>query len=233
MNFKLSPIEEKEWPPLGWIAELIDGDSIVRVRHGSEVEVQACWMCEAIWAGDFNTGDFDRTDLVFGSGIRVRDGEVIFVSSAATIDRLQFLRLPDRTLVSNSLACLLAVGEVAVDPELTEYRELFKSIVSGVDNYTRQLPTVSGHAELVYFRNLSWDGAHLAQRAKPSLVRDFGSFGKYYEFLAESLAAIAENMRSPARAFATRCSAPCPRVMTRPRPLFFVAPMACARRFRS
>ena len=60
---------------------------------------------------------------------------------------------------------------------------------------------MSGHAELVYFRNLSWDGAHLAQRAKPSLVRDFGSFGKYYAFLAESLAAIAENMRSAARAF--------------------------------
>ena len=201
MNFKLSLTEEKEWPPLGWIAELIDGDSIVRVRHGSEVEARDSWMCEAVWAGDFNAGDFDRTDLVFGSGIRVRDGEVIFVSSATTVDRLQFLQLPGRTLISNSLACLVAVGAVAVDPQFTAYRELLTSIVSGIDSYARSLPTLSPHVELVYFRNLSWDGAHLAERAKPAFVRDFGTFGKYYEFLAGSVAAIAENMRSPARAF--------------------------------
>ena len=53
------------------------------------MEVCDTWFCEAVWDGDYEAGDFDLTDLVFGSGGRLRDERAIFVSSGTTVDRLQ------------------------------------------------------------------------------------------------------------------------------------------------
>ena len=50
------------------------------------------WFCEAIWDGIYSEGNLDQTDLIFGSGARCRADRITFVSSGATIDRLQFLQ---------------------------------------------------------------------------------------------------------------------------------------------
>jgi hypothetical protein len=86
-----------------------------------------------------------------------------------------------------------------VDSACDEYRTILGSIVSGIDAYTRRLPTESGQLELVYFRNLVWDGANLAEQDKPFPSRDFGTFEKYRGFLAASLASIAANMAASER----------------------------------
>ena len=66
------------------------------------VEIQQYWFCEAVWDGNFESGNLDETDLVFGSGGRFRDGRVTFVSSGTTVDRLQTVALKDAQWVSNS-----------------------------------------------------------------------------------------------------------------------------------
>ena len=108
---------EATWPVQSWLAECFE-DRVV-VRHGGRVETRAEWFCEAVWDGPFEDGDFDRTDIVAGSGGRLRGGGVTFVPAGSTTDRLQSVALPPgtgalpgRTLVSNSLACLLAVSGV-------------------------------------------------------------------------------------------------------------------------
>jgi UDP-glucose 4-epimerase len=40
--------------------------------YGPRVEVDSDWFAEAVWAGRYRDGAFDRTDLVFGSGGRAR-----------------------------------------------------------------------------------------------------------------------------------------------------------------
>jgi hypothetical protein len=199
MNLHFHYILESGWSPLAWVAECAESDPVIRVRHGPQVEVRTAWFCEAIWDGEFDAGDFDRTDLIFGSGGRLRNGRVVFVSSGSTVDRLQVLRLEDRMLVSNSLACLLAVGGVKVDPTYHLYPEFFRSIVDGIDSYQRRLPTQSGAVELVYFRNLAWDGHQQSEEDKPAPLRDFGGFELYHTFLRSSLKTIAGNMRAPTR----------------------------------
>ena len=77
------------------------------VAHGARVETTPEWFCEAVWAGDFDEGDFDLTDQIFGSGARFRGDKLIFVSAGATTDRLISMRLGERWIVSNSLACVL------------------------------------------------------------------------------------------------------------------------------
>jgi hypothetical protein len=169
------------------------------VRHGSQVETRGSWFCEAIWDHEFEDGDFDLTDLVFGSGGRLRKLKVVFVSSGTTVDRLQFLKLENKLLVSNSLPCLLAVGGIKVDHTYDRFQWFFQSIMKGIDSYEKRLPTLSGRLELTYYRNLVWDGRQLIEIDKPTPHRDFTTFLRYRTFLRESQEKIAANMQSATR----------------------------------
>ena len=181
------------WPGLAWLAEC--GDAEVVIRHGSRVEVTDEWFCEAAWAGPYGEGGFDQTDIVAGSGGRLRNNEVIFVSSGSTVDRLQRVQLGDRVLVSNSLVCLLAGADAAPDPTYSHYYRDFRTIIDGLSRYKRWLATDRGPVELVYFDNLVWDGRNLERRAKPLGDRELPKFGAYRAFLAGSMTALAGNLK--------------------------------------
>jgi len=174
MRLRLQPVLEPDWPPLAWIACCDRANPVITVRHGPQVETREDWLCEAVWDGEFEAGDFDRTDLVFGSGIRLRDEGVVFVPAGVTVDRLQFLELGGTTWVSNSMACLLGVTGVNVDAKYDRYFDLFWSVTKGLDGYERRVPTLAGRLEIVFFRNLVWDGECLSEEAKPYRVRSSG-----------------------------------------------------------
>ncbi len=112
--FQLEPKCVPGWPKLAWVAVLDEGTETVTVYHGPMVEVADDWIVEAVWAGDFAAGDFDRTDLVFGSGVRCRGRRMVFVSSGTTFDCLWRLERAGRCVVSNSLPAVLAFGGAAV-----------------------------------------------------------------------------------------------------------------------
>ncbi|HJQ66377.1 MAG TPA: hypothetical protein VJ816_08370 [Gemmatimonadales bacterium] len=192
------------WPPLAWLARCRAGQGTVDVLHGSRVEVNPDWFAEAVWADCYAAGDFDRTDLVFGSGGRLRNGTVTFVSSGTTVDRLQWWRSGSETWVSNSLPCLLMAANGVPDPADPGYFDLFKSITRGIKTYTRDLPTSAGPVRLVYFDNLVWDGGEAREAGKPTPTRDFRSFEKYRDFLISSLRQITDNLTAPERRFPYR-----------------------------
>ena len=160
------------------------------------MEARESWFCEAVWDGEFESGDFDLTDVVFGSGAHVRDDRVVFVSSGTTVDRLQHAEIDGKTWISNSLACLVAMSGVKVPVDYERYPEFFRSITQGIDAYERRLPTLAGRLELTYFRNLVWNGTSLSAEDKPFPQRDFDSFQKYRAFLAGSLSRVAHNMEA-------------------------------------
>ncbi|MEO8176223.1 MAG: hypothetical protein ABI626_06145 [Sphingomicrobium sp.] len=187
------------WPPLAWLAQCEVGSDSVRLIHGPGVECRADWFCEAVWDEDFAAGDFDRTDLVFGSGGRVRDGRVVFVSAGAPIDRLQFATHDNLTLVSNSLACLLERIEARFDPDFRGYDQFFEQVVLGVDQDFPNLPIAGGGVGMMYFHNLKWAGGQLRRSPKPAPHRDFGTFEKYSGFFTGALRRIGDNMASGER----------------------------------
>ncbi len=149
------------WPPLAWLAHCPRDGARCAVFHGSAVEATDDWFCEAVWDGAFAAGDFDRTDVVFGSGGRLRDGRVTFVSSGSTVDRLHSLETSDAAWVSNSLPCLLSMVGGAVDPTYPGYFPDFKSISRGLSRYARGLATSAGIVRITYFHNLTWDHGRL------------------------------------------------------------------------
>lgn len=171
------------------------------MHHGERVEVTENFFCEAVWAGDYNDAAFDQTDLVFGSGARRRGASVAFVSSGATVDRLQWLCVGERTLVSNSLACLLAHCGAKIDVTYPRYYRFFFSVVCGIDRYERRLSTTLGDVELVYHDNLTWDGKALQRTPKADPDRDFTNFARYRAFLDSALKRTAANMTAHERRF--------------------------------
>jgi hypothetical protein len=201
MNARLEFVPVRDWPILAWLARCRASSDVVTVFHGSGVETVDGWFAEAAWAGEFDAGDFDQTDVVSGSGGRLRNGELVFVSSGSTVDRLQSLETDDGAWVSNSLACLLSAVGAGIDEASGKYFWLFRTIVGGLQKYKRVFPTSAGDVRLTYFDNLAWDGRTLGLRKKPGTGRDFSSFSRYAGFLDSSMRALGCNAAAPSRRF--------------------------------
>jgi hypothetical protein len=163
------------------------------------VETRREWFCEAVWDGPFARGDFDRTDTVFGSGARSRDRGLVFVSSSTTVDRLHTLERDGTTYVSNSMACLLSEVGAQLSPAYPHYMSDLRSIIRGLGNYVRSLPTDRGPLALHYAENLRWDGARLEAEPKRWGIRDFTTFERYVGFLDTGLCRLAENLAARER----------------------------------
>ncbi|WP_347159486.1 hypothetical protein [Pontibacter chitinilyticus] len=187
------------WPSLAWAARCTSSSSTITVFHGPKVETRPAWFCEATWDAEYNAGDFDLTDLVFGSGGRVREEQVLFVSSGTTVDRLQSLADEEGVWISNSLACLMAVTEATFAATDTSYFEKLGSIVKGLGKYEQELAASAGKVQFTYFNNLKWDGTTLQEVEKPDTQRDFGNFTSYRNFLQTSLQQVRENMEAAGR----------------------------------
>jgi hypothetical protein len=196
MNLSYLPVDE--WPPLAWLA-VCDGSGSVSVAHGNRVETHPHWFAEAVWAGAYEQADFDDTDLVFGTGGRLRGEGLVFVSSATVVDRLHALEAHGRTWVSNSLACLLAAVGATVDPHYHRYFHDFESIIGGLTKYRRTLASSAGPVRLTYYDNLAWQAGRLVEVHKPYPKRDFSTFARYRDFLEDTLCRLAENSKAPQR----------------------------------
>jgi hypothetical protein len=198
-RLRLEFVPVPQWPILAWLACCRRNSDVVTVYHGAHVECTTDWFCEAVWAGPYDQGGFDETDIVAGSGARLRDDRIIFVSPGATVDRLQSLETEDGHWVSNSLACLLEATQTPIDAASGRYYWLFRTVVAGLKKYTRSFPTERGDVQLTYFDNLNWDGRRLTAAPKPGLGKDFSTFDRYAGFLRQSIHALAANGMSPLR----------------------------------
>lgn len=192
MNLDYTPVAH--WPPLAWLAECPVDDDTIRVYHGNQVETRKDWFCEAAWAGDFPAGDFDKTDIVSGTGGRIRNNGLCFVSSGSNINRLHFLAGDGSRLVSNSLVCLLAWVDACPELGYLQYSADYAKYKDTVfDNHTVVFPTSAGPLQLTYVANLLWDGKHLSEHEKPYGERNFGNFSDYLDFMENCMRLFAAN----------------------------------------
>jgi hypothetical protein len=198
---RLSPKLVPGWPKLAWLAVAPAGADSIEVLHGPRVEVGDGWCAEAVWAGPFEAADFDRTDLVFGSGVRVRGSEVVFVTSATAMDRLWTWQGGGTTYVSNSLGALCARAGLRLIDGDTYANDCLSTIGTrwGATVCTRAFPTQSGEGHVAWFNNLVYDGRTLREEVKPDVAPAFTTFASYYDFLIDAARRLGENLKSPAR----------------------------------
>lgn len=187
------------WKKLAWVAVSIKGSGTLTVHHGPLVEVQPDWCFEGVWGGSFDAGDFDRTDVVAGSGVRQRGDRVIFVSPGNTVDRLWHVDHRGTLYVSNSLPALLATAELDLVPEYDYARDL-ATVTQGLHKYVRAFPLSEGATlQLTYFENLSYDGQTIERLPKPNATPELSCFDDYWTYMQATSASIGGNCAASQR----------------------------------
>lgn len=194
--------EQRSWAPLSWVAMLAADSPDVSVQHGPRVERSEAWFGEIVWDAEFAAADFDRTDIVMGSGGRRRDGHVDFVSSGSTVDRLlKSEYAPGKLAVSNSLAALLSVTSSSLRASYPNHIPDILSVQNGLSKTVQEFQTNGAPVNPIYFHNLRWDG-HSAQCVdKPFPRRDFSDYNSYLGFLRDCLRQLSDNLRDANRQF--------------------------------
>lgn len=177
---------------MAWVARCCPGEPI-EVLHGPLVEVSDLWFGEIVWDGDYESGDFDHARHAFGSGGRMRETEMVFVSSASVVDRLHWVQQGNKTWVSNSIAAITKESGLTADPACSRYPAIFKSICRGTKQYERVVPMVGGEVHLCYMNNLHWDGQALHERLKPVQVVPLRNYEEYRNQLSQVIVGLSRN----------------------------------------
>jgi hypothetical protein len=185
-------------PPLAWVADVDRTHGLVTLVHGPRVEVREHFFIEGVWDGPFQLGEFGTTDCVFGSGGLLTENSIRFVPSAATTESVFYDEDGEHVVVSNSLPLLLAYTRDRLDPRCPDYPAICDSILRGIHDYRRDIPTTAGTVRRQMYRNLEISRdqiTELDKRMPPRLT----SFTEYRDYLRDRYAQIAANARDGAR----------------------------------
>lgn len=197
-SWTLRSIANDQLPQLAWVAEAHQADGSVVLIHGSRVEVRERFFIEGVWDGPFHLGEFGTTDCVFGSGAILGENSIRFVPSTATTDHLYYDEGGGRVTVSNSLPLLLARTQGRLDPHYRDYAAICHSILSGIHDYRRDIPTVYGKVCRLMYRNLEVFRDRSIELEK-QMPPPFTSFTQYHAYLQDRYALIAANARDRER----------------------------------
>src|SRR5262245_27663646 len=186
-------------PKLSWVARVDRSTVSVGVECGLLGETRDTSFVEGVWDGECEAGDFSSTECVFGRGAAVIDqSSIVFVTSCGTTDSLFYSESAQLVLVSNSLALLLAAKGDRLDPSYEGYFEYCESIVKGINEYDRTVPTCAGGVKRLFFRNLRVRQGSCDEVDKPWPPR-FPGYHEYVDYLDAHYQLIVSNARSPKR----------------------------------
>lgn len=197
-SWTLRSITNDQLPQLAWVAEAHQADGSVVLIHGSRVEVRDRFFIEGVWDGPFHLGEFGITDCVFGSGAILGEKSIRFVASAATTDHLYYDEAGGCVIVSNSLPLLLAHTQDRLDPHYRYYAAICHSILSGIRDYRRDIPTAYEKVRRLMYRNLEVFRDRSIELEK-QMPPPFTSFTQYRAYLQDRYAIIAANARDRQR----------------------------------
>lgn len=198
MGFEYVPIPE--WPPLAWLACCSSREPAI-VWHGKRVETRPDWFCEATWPGPFDDGDFDRNDLVAGTGGRARDEGIRFVAPGNTIDRIVSMEFGSRLWVSNSIACLVGATGAELDPSYPDYYGDFLSVIDGLSAYKRTIRTSLGDIRITYCGFIGWEKGEASYQNATVVKRPLDDYATYHDFLLGNIVLLARNMADTKRQY--------------------------------
>ncbi len=196
MNIKY--VLSNSLPPLAWLSVLDSASNSLVVTHGRNVEVNDNYFVEGVWNGCFSEGNFHDTDCFFGTGCKIFDNELIFVSSASTTDFLYYFNDNNKFSISNSMPLLLAHKNDRLDPDYKQYHLINKSITYGIYGYHSRIPTLNNHIERIMYFNIrvSQAGIRLLEKSIPPA---FTNFDEYRSYLYHNYRLIYENIKDSSR----------------------------------
>ena len=147
---------------------------------------------EGCWDKPFADLGFETAANFFGSGFKLKDDQVTFVTSTHPLDPLYVHSGPGVTTVSNSLAFLLKTTGIHL-PVGPRYGRAFASIANGLEAADNQIYAgPEGTIRRTAVANIAVSRNNLTEAAKAPQV-DFDSFAAYTNYLTSTLSAVFEN----------------------------------------
>ena len=191
----------KKWPPLSWVCKIEREPANITVWCGAFVEQTENSIFEAVWDGTVSPIDIDKSSLVCGTGLVIRDKTITFVTSSNTVDRIWLIQTESGGWVGNSLPALLAISGSRLKDDYLSYDRNLTTIIHGIDQYVRQMPLHVGTIEVLYFQNLVYDLKNWQRVDKNDNSPPFISFDAYYNYLLTSASLLASNASSKQRSY--------------------------------
>ncbi len=191
---QLCPELINNWPKLAWVCAVAKESGHLHLYHGPCVEIADTFIAEAVWAGDFSAGDFDQTELIFGSGIRCYKDRAVFVSPGVMLDGLWWCEKEGQFYVSNSLPALLARAELSLRDDYSGYVADIHTLMAGLGQYRQEIPAEPVNVRLARFHNLLYDGTSIRVIDKPDTAPDFENYNEYAAFLMQRARQLGENI---------------------------------------
>ena len=185
-------------PPLAWVARMTPGHA--RAVCGASVHVTTGALFEGTWAGPSDLGSLPELTTVFGSGLVVRESEVIAITPSHHLEGVYGAEAADGSLIiSNSLSGALSGARSELDPD-TDYPALllaalgrWQLIGEPIQGAVQTIPTTTNRLALHYFENAAF-GADLARRIYPKPRESpFASFGEFHERILEATRSLFAN----------------------------------------
>jgi len=188
-------------PKLSWCACVRRGEPVVRALLGEGIELKGNAFVEGAWSGEFSEFGFDQAETLIGSGCRVGESAVRFVSASHPLERIFLVRLEDALLASNSLPFVLEQAEDGLDAGYPNYVfDLLAAFRRGVLGPAWRLCTERGRVvETVTCGAVEVDetlAMSAPQRRPGEAPRDFREL---HEMLARAVEQVCGNATSPAR----------------------------------
>jgi hypothetical protein len=164
---------------------------VVRVRCGASVRREPGGFFEGTWSGPDAMEALGDRSTVFGSGIVTGDSPLV-VTPAHGQAGVFAARTPGETLVSNSLAGLLAGAGLELDRS-ADYPGRFMRVIDGLAESPIRLPVTDSKIDFHFHNNLRvGDDGSLVPVAKPREPA-FASYSDYRGRLGAALASAIAN----------------------------------------
>jgi len=193
---------KKAWPKLAWVAQIDMQAKSICVFHGSMLEIGDEWAVEGVWDGDFKQGGFDKTDFFYGSGLRKRDGKIVFVSSSTGVDRLWYVNDKTIAFIGNTLPGLLAVSKISLDTTYKTYQNDLNTVQTrGISSYVNKIKANPKDLCVVYFKNVVLHETGFIEVDKTDITPPFLDYASYVAFLNEKAVLLGQNALDSSRKF--------------------------------
>lgn len=204
MRLATTLIRQSDLPALAWCLRLDGLEGEATVFHGSGVETRGHAFVEGAWDGDFATMRPDAAVFLAGSGGRIGADVCQLFAPSHTLEAVYTVGLGKQWFASNSLAFLLQMTSLELDPDYPAYLLDLRTVTRGLKRFERRIRTRTGPpVERHYACNLRVTRAANGQWccevcAKPQ-PPVFGTFAAYVAFLRTTLGALFENAVDTAR----------------------------------
>ena len=193
-------VEISSLPKLSWCAVITKRKQVVKVYHGSWVEVSNERFYEGAWDGDLQ-GDFTSSFTFAGSGGVIKEESVLFSTPTHILHRLHSTRSGHKVYISNSWVFLLTFLQDRPDINYPFYRSDFTEHKRAGIAYTNKITRTHKGRKIRLHDccNLSIDMSLKERRIEKERIKGFADFEAYTSYLQQTVSSVLANAKDKRR----------------------------------